>query len=82
MKLATQYRGEWLQAEVSRAGIRFDGVTYGSPSAAARAAKIARGIPPTAAHTNGWLFWDYLDEVAHVYSPIYHLRNERAADTA
>ena len=51
VRLYARYKGEEYRAWLRRSGsIRFDGKTYGSPSAAGSAARGGKA-------TNGWAFW-------------------------
>jgi hypothetical protein len=75
LKLRAVYQQREFHAEVTRAGIEFEGYVYRSPSAAARAAKRLAGVPERASHANGWLFWDYLDEALGCYSRLEDRRD-------
>jgi hypothetical protein len=75
LKLRAVFQQREFRAEVTDAGIGFEGQVYRSPSAAARAAKRLAGVPEMASHANGWLFWDYLDEVLGCYSRLEDRRD-------
>ncbi len=49
------------EAEVTLDGIKFDEKNFPSPSAAGIHAKKLAGADDTAAHTNGWTFWEHFD---------------------
>jgi len=61
-KLRARYNGEEFKAEVTRSGIAVEGETFTSPSAAAIHAKNLANVSGTSANTNGWKFWEFLDE--------------------
>lgn len=67
--------GKIHQARVERDGIRYNGVLYDSPSAAARAVKRARGLTGPSANTNGREFWKLRDPKTNRWVPISALRH-------
>jgi len=66
--------GKTHQAVVERNGIKYNGVLYDSPSAAARAVKHARGLKGSSANTNGRDFWRLRDPKTNRWVPISSLR--------
>ncbi len=78
LQLKSRYEGREFEASITQDGISFDGAVYPTPSAAAVAAKVKCGKPMAAAQTNGWLFWDYLNETMHVYDRLIKLRQGNA----
>ncbi|MCZ7560605.1 MAG: hypothetical protein M5U30_11530 [Burkholderiaceae bacterium] len=61
-KLRAKYLKHLFEAEVTEDGIRFNETTYDNPSSAGVAAKNAVGTTGKAASTNGWEFWEMLDQ--------------------
>ena len=59
--LQGRYKGKTFAAVVARNGIRFEGKTYSTLSAAAVAAKGLTGVKGDAASTNGRDFWALRD---------------------
>lgn len=74
MELKADYLQRELVAKVVQGGIWFEGEVFQNPSSAANAAKLAAGASPTAASTNGWQFWRFLDESTARWLPIDSLR--------
>lgn len=50
-----------LKGRICEAGIEFEGVVFDEPSPAANYAKKSVGASESAASTNGWTFWKYVD---------------------
>lgn len=50
-----------LKGHICEAGIEFEGVMFDEPSPAANYAKKSVGASESAASTNGWTFWKYID---------------------
>lgn len=59
LKLFANYKKKLIEAEVNEYGIFCEGHTYQSPTAAAVAVKIKRGMTEQNSQSNGWLFWRY-----------------------
>jgi hypothetical protein len=78
LSLRAIFRDKRFEAEVTEEGILFDGKTYDSLSAAARAAKACAGVSERASQTNGWKFWQYLDARSHRYEPLALFRSPTA----
>jgi hypothetical protein len=56
--LRCRYKGKSFQAKVEGGKIVFDGSSYDTPSAAARAVLAKNRISGGAANVNGWRFWE------------------------
>lgn len=76
-KLRAKYLKHLFEAEVTQDGIRFNGTTYDNPSSAGVAAKHAVGTTGRAASTNGWEFWEMLDQSSRRWVPIDAARKQR-----
>lgn len=63
-KLRASYRGRKFDAYIDHSGIVFEGTSYSNPSLAGIEAKKSHGAIGNAASTNGWTFWEYLDDVS------------------
>lgn len=79
--LQGRYKGKTFAAVVARNGVRFEGKTYSTLSAAAVAAKGLSGVKGDAASTNGRDFWALRDSTGNWF-PVSSLRSrEPAVDT-
>jgi hypothetical protein len=76
LQLRAHYRGRCWRGEVTEEGISFDGEKFSSPSAAARYVKRKSGATSTAAHTNGWRFWEAQDPRSGNWHPLESLRKQ------
>ena len=74
-KLRANYKNKILEGEVTASGIFYASETFESPSAAATYAKTLEGLDEESANTNGWKFWEYLDEDVGKWLPLDALRN-------
>ncbi|MGD0650618.1 MAG: hypothetical protein ABSA97_05705 [Verrucomicrobiia bacterium] len=62
--LRATYLRRKFEARVEPSGIVFEGKSYDNPSSAGIEAKKRDGATGNKASTNGWTFWEYLDEVS------------------
>lgn len=76
LQLRALYQGKVYDAVVHKEGILIAGVYYGSPSAAAIAVKASAGKIGTATLTNGWMFWNYVDETTKGFETLKKLRGK------
>lgn len=82
LKLRAVFQGQVFHAEVTERGIDFEGTGYASLSAAGRAVKRSVGVPERASHTNGWDFWQYLNEERGAYLRLRDLRRRQYGPSA
>jgi len=70
LRLRKIFKGQERHAVVEQDGIRVEGISgmFQSPSLAA--------VAVTGYNTNGWLFWDYWDEIAQEWKPLDLLRKQ------
>lgn len=78
-KLQASYkpRGQsrrYLEALVTPRGIEVDGRVFDDPSPAGAHAKRTAGADSSASITNGWSFWEYLDESSGTWVSLSTLR--------
>lgn len=68
LRLRKVYKGKEYTADVGRDGIHVAGIpqVFLSPSLA--------GVAVTGYNTNGWVFWEYLDEKTQRWRPLNELR--------
>ncbi len=81
LKLRALFQGQVFHAEVTDRGIDFEGEGYASLSAAGRAVKRSVGVPERASHTNGWDFWQYLNEEQGTYLRLWDFRRRHRPST-
>lgn len=74
-KLRAKYLRHTFDAVVTSRGIEFNGLAYDNPSSAGIAAKESVGTTGKAASTNGWDFWEMLDQEANRWVSIDVLRS-------
>lgn len=77
--LQGRYKGKTFAAVIARNGIRFEGKTYATLSAAAVAAKGLAGVKGDAASTNGRDFWALRDASGN-WLPVSSLRPHKSVD--
>ncbi len=82
LQLRAVFQGRAFDAVITEGGIEFDGRTYDTPSAAARAVKLSLGLPLQAAQSNGWEFWDYLQRSLGAWARLATLRGADTDDAA
>jgi hypothetical protein len=64
-----------FEAQVTTRGIEFAGEIYDDPSPAGVRAKELAGVKGQATATNGWRFWEYLDERANAWVSVSTFRD-------
>jgi thiamine pyrophosphate-dependent acetolactate synthase large subunit-like protein len=74
LKLRASYYDQKFDAVIGEEGILLNDRVFDSPSSAAIHAKYLAGTKGASASTNGWTFWEYLDEKSERWFLIDNLR--------